>query len=101
MNPMLSRQAALLLFAVVVAVWGSNWAVTKIVVQSVSPLWASAIRSAIATVALLALLLARGQLALPRRGDVPVILATPAEVKAVHQLRDLLPHAFDARFLGR
>jgi drug/metabolite transporter (DMT)-like permease len=74
MNPILSRRAALLLFAVVVAVWGSNWAVTKIVVQSVSPLWASAIRSAIATVALLALLLARGQLTLPRRGDVPVIL---------------------------
>ena len=74
MKPILSRHAALLLFAVVVAVWGSNWAVTKIVVQSVSPLWASAIRSAIATVALLALLLARGQLALPRRGDVPVIL---------------------------
>ena len=56
MKPILSRHAALLLFAVVVAVWGSNWAVTKIVVQSVSPLWASAIRSAIATVALLALL---------------------------------------------
>ena len=74
MNPILSRRAALLLFAVVVAVWGSNWAVTKIVVQSVSPLWASAIRSAIATVALLALLLTRGQLTLPRRGDVPVIL---------------------------
>ena len=33
-------------------------------------------------------------------GDVPVILATPAEVKAVHRLRDLLPHPFDARFLG-
>lgn len=74
MNPVLSRRAALLLFAVVVAVWGSNWAVTKFVVQSVSPLWGSAIRSVIATVALLALLLARGQLALPRRGDVPVIL---------------------------
>jgi drug/metabolite transporter (DMT)-like permease len=73
MKPILSRQAALLLFAVVVTVWGSNWAVTKFVVQSVSPLWGSAIRSAIASAALLGLLLARGQLALPRRGDVPVI----------------------------
>ena len=69
----LSRHAALLLFAVVVAVWGSNWTVTKIVVETVSPLWGSAIRSAIASVALLALLLIRGQLALPRRGDLPVI----------------------------
>jgi drug/metabolite transporter (DMT)-like permease len=48
--------------------------VTKTLVLSVSPLWATAIRSAIATVALLVLLLARGQLMLPRRGDVAVIL---------------------------
>jgi drug/metabolite transporter (DMT)-like permease len=74
MNHMLSRRAALLLFAVVVVAWGSNWMVTKILVASVSPLWATAIRSAIATVALLGLLLARGQLILPRRGDVSVIL---------------------------
>ena len=73
MKPMLSRHAALLLFAVVVAAWGSNWTVTKIVVETVSPLWGSAIRSAIASVTLLALLLIRGQLALPRRGDLPVI----------------------------
>ena len=73
MKPMLSRRAALLLFAVVVAAWGSNWTVTKIVVETVSPLWGSAIRSAIASVTLLAWLLIRGQLALPRRGDLPVI----------------------------
>jgi drug/metabolite transporter (DMT)-like permease len=74
MNHMLSRRAALLLFAVVVVMWGSNWAVTKTLVLSVSPLWATAIRSAIAAFALLVLLLARGQLILPRRGDVSVIL---------------------------
>jgi drug/metabolite transporter (DMT)-like permease len=74
MNHTLSHRTALLLFAVVVVMWGSNWAVTKTLVLSVSPLWATAIRSAIATVALLAVLLARGQLMLPRRGDVPVIL---------------------------
>jgi drug/metabolite transporter (DMT)-like permease len=75
MNQILSRRAALLLFAVVVTMWGSNWAVTKTLVQSVAPLWATAIRSAIATVTVLVLLLARGQLILPRRGDVPVVLA--------------------------
>jgi drug/metabolite transporter (DMT)-like permease len=74
MNHLLSRRAALLLFAVVVVMWGSNWTVTKILVLSISPLWATAIRSAIATLALLLLLLGRGQLILPRRGDVPVIL---------------------------
>ena len=34
-------------------------------------------------------------------GDVPVVLATPEAVTAVHRLRDLLPYPFDARFLGR
>ena len=74
MNPILSRQAALLLLATVVVMWGSNWAVTKILVLSVTPLWATAIRSAIATVTLFVLLLARRQLILPRRGDIPVVL---------------------------
>ena len=46
------------LLGVVVVTWGSNWMVTKTLVASVSPLWAVAIRSAIATVALLGLLLA-------------------------------------------
>jgi drug/metabolite transporter (DMT)-like permease len=75
MNHMLSRRAALFLFAVVVLAWGSNWMMTKTLVASVSPLWAVAIRSAIATAALLVVLLARGQLILPRRGDVSVILS--------------------------
>jgi drug/metabolite transporter (DMT)-like permease len=75
MNHGLSRRAAMLLFTLVILVWGSNWAVTKVLVASVSPLWAVAIRSAIATVALLIVLLARGQLIVPRRGDVPVILS--------------------------
>jgi drug/metabolite transporter (DMT)-like permease len=74
MNHMLSRRAALLLFAVVVVMWGSNWAATKTLVLNVSPFWATAIRSAIAAVALLVLLLARRQLILPRRGDVSIIL---------------------------
>jgi drug/metabolite transporter (DMT)-like permease len=75
MNHMLSRRAALLLFAVAIVTWGLNWTVTKTLVQSVSPLWTTAIRSAIATTVLFVLLLARGDLILPRRGDVPVILS--------------------------
>src|SRR5882672_6506727 len=75
MKHSLSRPVALLLFAIVVVTWGSNWTITKTLVQSVSPLWTSATRSAIATVVLFVLLAARGQLVLPRRGDVPVVLA--------------------------
>jgi drug/metabolite transporter (DMT)-like permease len=75
MKHMISRRAALLLFSVAIATWGLNWTVTKTLVHSVSPLWTAAIRSAIATVALFVLLLARGHLIMPRRGDVPVILS--------------------------
>jgi drug/metabolite transporter (DMT)-like permease len=75
MDGVLSRRTALLLFTVVVCLWGSNWVVTKTLVLSVSPLWASAIRSTIATAVLLILLLVRGQLIRPRRGDIAIILS--------------------------
>ena len=64
---------ALLLFAVVVLAWGFNWPVTKMIVHSISPLWTAALRSLIATVALLCLLSAQGNLIIPRRGDLPVV----------------------------
>jgi drug/metabolite transporter (DMT)-like permease len=76
MQPLLSRRSALLLFAAIVMAWGLTWPITKILVQSVSPLWITAIRSAIATVALATLLLARGEMIVPRRGDLPVIFVT-------------------------
>ena len=74
MQPHLSRRSALLLFAVIVVAWGLTWTVTKILVQDVTPLWITAIRSAIASVALAILLLARGEMIVPRRGDLPVIV---------------------------
>jgi drug/metabolite transporter (DMT)-like permease len=94
MSPSLSRLTALMLFAVVVICWGLNWAVTKTIVQSVFPLWATAIRSAIATVALLILLLARGQFIVPRRGDVPVICA----IGLLHMVAFSALVAFGLRF---
>jgi drug/metabolite transporter (DMT)-like permease len=72
MQSHLSRRAAILLFAVIVLAWGLNWTITKTLVQSVPPLWI-AIRSGIATIALAALLFARGEMIVPRRGDLPVI----------------------------
>jgi len=51
MDHALPRRSALLLFAIVVVTWGLNWAVTKVIVHSVFPLWATAIRTAIAAVA--------------------------------------------------
>ena len=95
MNHSLSRPTALMLFAVVVICWGVNWAITKTLVQSVFPLWATSIRTAIAAVALFMLLLARSQFIIPRRGDVPVICA----IALLHMVAFSALTAFGLRFV--
>ena len=75
MEQALSKRAAFALFTVVVLAWGLNWPVAKLLLESVTPLWMTAIRSAIAAVVLLGLLLCTGNLRLPRRGDLPVALS--------------------------
>ena len=69
----LSPTVAVLLFAVVVVVWGLNWPVTKVIVASVPPLWATALRFALAGLVLLVLQLAQGSVIIPRRGDWPIV----------------------------
>jgi drug/metabolite transporter (DMT)-like permease len=59
--------------AVVVGAWGLTWPVSKLILASVPPLWAVAFRSAIGCVAMLAIGLASRRLALPPRGDIPVL----------------------------
>jgi len=49
--------------------------VNKVLLESLSPLWMMALRSAIATVALFALAAALGRLARPPRADRPVLLS--------------------------
>lgn len=71
-----SVQRAYALLAVVVLAWGTNWPITKMIVQEVSPLWSTALRCAIAAVALGLLLWVRGLFIVPRRGDLPVVLST-------------------------
>src|SRR6185503_8785827 len=71
----LTKSGALLLFAFVIVAWGLNWTVTKLIVTQVTPLWTTAIRTGIGTLALLIMLAISRQFSIPRRGDVPVILA--------------------------
>ncbi len=63
------------MLATVVLAWGITWPVNKVLLESLPPLWMSALRSAIGAVALLVLSLALGALVLPRRADVPVLLS--------------------------
>jgi drug/metabolite transporter (DMT)-like permease len=70
----LSTRAALVLFALVIFAWGLNWPVAKLILQSdVTPLWMAAIRSAVATVVLLAVMVLSRNLQLPRTGDWPIV----------------------------
>ena len=68
------REGILFLIIVVVA-WGLTWPVNKVILESLSPLWMMALRSAIATAALFAIAIVLGRLALPPRTDVPVLLS--------------------------
>jgi drug/metabolite transporter (DMT)-like permease len=58
---------------VMVLLWGSSWPVTKLALEDVPPLWLATIRFASAGVCLFVYLVARGQLKLPTRKDVPII----------------------------
>jgi len=70
-----ARRDGLLFLAIVVLAWGLTWPVNKVILESLSPLWMMALRSAIATVALFAIALAVGRLGWPPRGDLPVLLS--------------------------
>jgi drug/metabolite transporter (DMT)-like permease len=61
----------------VVLAWGLTWPVNKVILASLSPLWAVAIRTAIGTAALLVLSIGRGRLTVPPRADLPVLLSLP------------------------
>jgi drug/metabolite transporter (DMT)-like permease len=59
----------------VVLAWGVTWPVNKVLLETLPPLWMSAMRSAIGAVALVVLSLVLGTLVVPRRADVPVLLS--------------------------
>jgi drug/metabolite transporter (DMT)-like permease len=69
------RRQGLLALVIVVVAWGLTWPVNKVVLATLSPLWAVTLRSAIATVALFALTAWLGRLAPPPRRDLPVLLS--------------------------
>jgi drug/metabolite transporter (DMT)-like permease len=72
----LSTRSAAVLLAGVVLAWGTNWPVTKMIVQDVPPLWATALRCMIAAATLAPMLWAQGVFIVPKRGDLPVVFCT-------------------------
>jgi drug/metabolite transporter (DMT)-like permease len=69
------RRQGLLALVTVVLAWGFTWPVNKVVLATLSPLWAVTLRSAIATVALFALQAMSGRVSPPPRGDLPVLVS--------------------------
>jgi drug/metabolite transporter (DMT)-like permease len=61
--------------ALMVLVWGVNFAVVKDALRVFDPLGFNALRFAIASVLVFAVLASRGEIALPARADVPRVLA--------------------------
>ena len=70
-----SRRAGLAALLTVIVCWGLTWPVNKVLLEDLSPAWMMALRSAIATVGLFAITLARGRLVVPPRADLPVVLS--------------------------
>lgn len=68
------RQGALFLITTVFA-WGLTWPVNKLVVTTVPPLWAVALRTIIASATLFVLALLLRRLVIPPREDLPVLLS--------------------------
>jgi drug/metabolite transporter (DMT)-like permease len=63
------------LFAIVILGWGTSWPVTKLIVESVPPLWSVAFRSWFALAAVLAIQLGTGSFVVPKREDAPAVLS--------------------------
>jgi drug/metabolite transporter (DMT)-like permease len=74
-NRQLPSLQALALFITVILAWGTTWPVTKLIVQVVPPIWTTALRCWIAFAALLVILPLTGNLIIPHRRDVPVVLS--------------------------
>ena len=66
-----ARRQGLLALVIVIVAWGLTWPVNKVVLATLSPLWAVTLRSAIATVALFALTAWRGRVTLPPAARPP------------------------------
>lgn len=62
--------------SLMVLLWGVSWPVTRLALDAVPPLWLATIRFASSAICLFSYLALRGQLKLPAREDLPIVLST-------------------------
>jgi drug/metabolite transporter (DMT)-like permease len=65
----------MLFLVTVVLAWGLTWPINKVILRSLPPLWAVALRTALAAAVLVLVASFRGRLVPPPRGDLPVLLS--------------------------
>ncbi|MBL8667774.1 MAG: DMT family transporter [Rhodospirillales bacterium] len=70
-----SAGRAALLLGLVVVLWGINWPIMKVGLHYMPPLWFALARVTLGALTLVLLLVARGDLRLPSRGDLPILLS--------------------------
>lgn len=73
--PQPSQRTAFLLLLAVIVIWGANWPILKIGLAYIAPLTFAAFRLALGALCMFALLAWRGELSLPTRQDMPVVLS--------------------------
>ncbi len=70
----MKQKHAILLFVLIILIWGINWTVTKYIVLSIPPFWSNALRSLIAAIALFLLQIFTKKCIIPQKKDIPAIL---------------------------
>lgn len=70
-----ASQATRRWLVVMVVLWGLSWPATQMALTYVSPLWLAAFRFGSAAICLTAFLALRGDLKLPKRADMPIVLS--------------------------
>jgi drug/metabolite transporter (DMT)-like permease len=72
------RGRAYLLLGAIIVLWGANWPIMKVGLESVPPFWFAVSRLALGAATLFAVLAASGRFAWPKRADLPVLASVSA-----------------------
>ena len=75
MSEAVGKGRAMLLLGMVILLWGVNWPIMKVGLQSITPLWFAVARVFLGAVSLFVLLAAAGQVRMPPRADLPIVLS--------------------------
>src|SRR5690242_15356870 len=74
-RPPLSRRTAFVLLAAVIVIWGVNWPVLKVGLDTIPPFTFAALRVVLGAITMFAVLAARRELVWPKRSDVSLLVS--------------------------